>query len=293
MTSASSDFSTSSINSPGAKRIREDIEGTVGEPDEVFEALTMADSFGKKLEAVLTKLQKLDVIEHRLNALCTTLSNIEENINRIDNDVKTLKSKSTELDKSFKTLEESVNFNEDDISDLKQRTKANEHDVMELQKQLLYMETYSRRENVKFLGIKEEEDANQASVSQQAAENTREIVYKFMEEQLKIDQPRKKIEFQRLHRLGKPNAGKSRPIIARFLRYSDKELVMDQARKNLQGTDFAVFDDIPKTLYDSRKTQLKKLKEAREKGYTAFFSKAHPDKLFVNGQYLAPDRPVS
>ena len=147
----------------------------------------MANSFGKKLEAVLTKLQKLDVIEHRLNALCTTLSNIEENINRIDNNVKTLKSKSTELDKSFKTLEESVNFNEDDISDLKQRTKANEHDVMELQKQLLYMETYSRRENVKFLGIKEEEDANQASVSQQAAGNMREIVYKFMEEQLKID----------------------------------------------------------------------------------------------------------
>ena len=239
-------------HSPDAKRIREDIEGTVGEPDEVFEALTMADSFGKKLEAVLTQLQKLDVIKHRLNALCTTLSNIEENINRIDNDVKTLKSKSTQLDKSFKTLEESVNFNEDDISDLKQRTKANEHDVMELQKQLLYMETYPRRENVKILGIKEEEDANQASVSQQAAENTREIVYKFMEEQLKIDQPRKKIEFQRSHRLGKPNAGKSRPIIARFLRYSDKELVMVQARKNLQGTDFAVFDDIPKTLYDSR-----------------------------------------
>ena len=114
MTSASSDLSTSFINSPDAKRIREDIERTVGEPEEVFEALTMADSFGKKLEAVLTKLQKLDVIEHRLNVLCTTLSNIE-NINRIDNDVKTLKSKSTELDKSFKTLEESVNFNEDDI----------------------------------------------------------------------------------------------------------------------------------------------------------------------------------
>ena len=130
--------------------------------------------------------------------------------------------------------------------------------------------------------------------SRSRRQKTREkFVYKFMEEQLKIDQSRKKIEFQRLHRLGKPNAGKLRPIIARFLRYSDKELVTDQARKNLQGTDFAVFDDIPKTLYDSRKTQLKKLKEAREKGYTAFFSTAHPDKLFVNGQYLAPDRPVS
>ena len=61
---------------------------------------------------------------------------------------------------------------------------------------------------------------------------------------------------------------------------------MDQARKKLKGTDFHVYDDIPKTLYDSWKGQLKKLQEAREKGYTAFSSKAHPDKLFVNGNTL-------
>ena len=27
-------------------------------------------------------------------------------------------------------------------------------------------------------------------------------------------------------------------------------------------------------------------------GYTAFFSKAHPDKLFVNGKYIAPGESV-
>ena len=44
-----------------------------------------------------------------------------------------------------------------------------------------------------------------------------------------------------------------------FLRYGDKELVMDQARKHLEDTDFHVYDDIPKLLYDSRKVQMKKL----------------------------------
>ena len=81
----------------------------------------------------------------------------------------------------------------------------------------------------------------------------------------------RQIEFQRVHRLGKPNAGaRPRPIIARFLRYGDKQLVMDRARKYLKNTAFNVYDDILKPLYDSRKGQLKKLHEAREKGYTAF-----------------------
>ena len=45
--------------------------------------------------------------------------------------------------------------------------------------------------------------------------------------------------------------------------YGDKELVMDQAQKHLKGTEFHVYDDIPKLLYDSRKGQMKKLQKAR------------------------------
>ena len=55
---------------------------------------------------------------------------------------------------------------------------------------------------------------------------------------------------------------------------------MEQASKHLKGDqNFHVFDDIPKELYDLRKEQMKKLKEARTRGHTAFFSKAHLDKL--------------
>ena len=54
--------------------------------------------------------------------------------------------------------------------------------------------------------------------------------------------------------------------------YGDKELVMDQARKHLKGTEFHVYDDIPKLLYDSRKGQMKKLQKSRGKGFTAYFT---------------------
>ena len=62
------------------------------------------------------------------------------------------------------------------------------------------------------------------------AEDSKEVIYNFLEEHLQTDCPRDKIEFQRVHRLGKPNAGtRLRPTIARFLCCGDKQLVMDQA----------------------------------------------------------------
>ena len=122
-------------------------------------------------------------------------------------------------------------------------------------------------------------------------EDTRDLLFKFLENKLRIENPRGRIEFQRVPRLGKPNnsSNKPRSIIARFLRYSDREMVMDQARKELKRQEdkqFSVFDDIPKELYEIRKSQMKKFKEARGKGCTVYFSKVQPDKLFVNGKFI-------
>ena len=292
MTSSSS--SPESNNSPDEKRSKPGA-------DDVFEAVNMVDALGVKIEAILKKLEKLDVIESQLNEVNTRVANIEETISRLDSEVKVLNNQQKKLKKNVEELQEGMEYTEDDISDLQRDNKKLENDVYELKKQLMYMENYSRRENLKFFGLLENIDASLNSMNVEeglprqhdASENTKEIIYKFLEDQLKIDRPRGKIEFQRVHRLGKPNPQKSRPIIARFLRYSDRELVMEQARKHLKDSEtLHVFDDIPKELYDLRKEQIKKLKEARQRGHTAYFSKAHPDKLFVNGKYIAPGRPL-
>ena len=174
-------------------------------------------------------------------------------------------------------MEESIQFNKEAISDLKKESKESKFEINDLRKQSLYLEAYSRRETVKFFGIDEVVPASEV-VSR--PEDTRaSLSFKFLENKFRIENPRGRIEFQRVHRLGKPNnsSDKPRPIIARFLRYSDKEMVMDQARKELKRQEentFSVFDDIPKELYEIRESQMKKFKEARGRGRTVYFSKA-------------------
>jgi len=65
-------------------------------------------------------------------------------------------------------------------------------------------------------------------------EDFKDVIYNFLEAHLQIDLPLDKIEFQRVHLLGKPFAGaRPRPSFARFLRYGDKQLVMDRARTEI------------------------------------------------------------
>ena len=112
-----------------------------------------------------------------------------------------------------------------------------------------------------------------------------------MEGELQIRNPRDKIEFQRIHRVGKPKVDGPRPIIARFLRHADRELVLQQARKTLKDKDFSVFEDIPKDLYKLRKAKKEKFKDAKDRGYNVYFSKKFPDKLYVNGKFIPRNKP--
>ena len=62
-------------------------------------------------------------------------------------------------------------------------------------------------------------------------------------------------------------------------------MVMDQARKEFKSQEdkqFSVFDNIPKELYEIRKSQMKKFKKARGKGCTVYFSNQISYLLMVN-----------
>ena len=166
---------------------------------------------------MLDKLEKLDKIEGYLNEVSASLASVEE----------------------------SIQFNEEDILDLKKESKF---EINDLRSSYCNVETYSGRENVKVFGIDEVVPVSEVD---SPPEDTRDLLFKFLENKLRIENPRGRIEFQRVPRLGKPDnsSNKPHPIIARFLRYSDKEMVMDQARKELKRQEdkqFSVFNDIPK-----------------------------------------------
>ena len=88
---------------------------------------------------------------------------------------------------------------------------------------------------------------NYRSFPKQCNLNTEDVHVDFLGNVLGIEDA-KNIEFQRIQRLGKPRSDSGdggRTIIARFLRFSDRERVFKQGRK-LQGTNYRMFEDIPK-----------------------------------------------
>ena len=111
-------------------------------------------------------------------------------------------------------------------AEAEEKNKANvkskdkiEEELVKLRLKLLNYEVYNRRENVRFYGIPEGEE-----------ENTKNVLYEFLEQDLGIDKARD-IEFQRVHRTGKRSSSstKPRPILARCLRYTDRELIFPTA----------------------------------------------------------------
>ena len=258
--------------SPADKKTRNNSEESASSCDIVFDALDMAENVAAKLDLIMERLEKLSLIESRLDSMASTMANIESTLSRLDADVSVLKEEAGKRDKKVNELEKSINYTEEDVAEMQKDLYDHKAQLDKCKKDLLYLEAYSRRENVKIFGVPESTGSENAS----GPEDTKTIVYNFLEQELQIENSRAKYEFQRVHRLGKPNPTSSRPIIVRFLRFTDKEEVMSEARKKLKDKDYFMYDDIPKDLYDLRKQQKEKFKQARDKGYRVHLSKAHP-----------------
>ena len=198
------------------------------------------------------------------------MKGLQTKVSYTETDVVAVKGKQKSLEEDCSHMKENAKFIEEKIAELQESTKKRKADINECRKQILYLEAYSRRENLKIEGIPE---SFETSAQQSApAEDTRKVLLNFIEDALGIEDA-KGIEFQRVHRLGKPRSGSengSRTILARFLRYSDRERVFRCGRK-LKDTNFKMFEDIPKELHELKKMQMDKLKKARKDGKCAYF----------------------
>ena len=107
------------------------------------------------------------------------------------------------------------------LTNFKAVWKKSKKEVDECHLKILYLEAFSRRENLKFQGIAETSQNNAISTQ---SKNTEDVLVGFLENVLGIEDA-KNIEFQRLHRLGMPkndNGNGGRTIISRFLRFLDR-----------------------------------------------------------------------
>ena len=91
------------------------------------------------------------------------------------------------------------------------------------------------------------------------------------------------IDFQHVHRIGTKKPDSPRPIIARFLRFPDREKVFKRALEMKDEIDVKLYADYPREIQERRRKLKPSMKRAREEGKRAFFDKREPDKLIIDG----------
>ncbi|XP_078349534.1 uncharacterized protein LOC144658648 [Oculina patagonica] len=255
-----------------------------------MDALNKIELIGEQLNSIIARLSKLDSIESSVRNIETNLANLKARTAKLEEFEATTKSDIAELKKSCTfngdkckerqdELKKKIEEQNEKIASLIESERKITAKMNDIVSKNLYLEAYSRRENIKYFNIPEARE-----------EDTEEVLRNFLEQDLGYRNARN-VEIQRVHRLTtrRNSDTASRPIIARFLRYKDVEEIFSLGRR-LEDTDFQMFRDLPLEIIKRRKDQMAVFKEARRQGMRASFSKSQPDKLFVNGKFWPPGK---
>lgn len=193
----------------------------------------------------------LDVIVKQLNSRTEAT---EETVKELTRSLEFSQAEVKDLQSQVSEQTRRDNINKDIIQSLKEK-------VCELEQRSNYQEDYNRRCNLRFSGVPEQREGETWEV-------TVNKVTKLLQDKLQL--PAMKIE--RAHRTGQasPETGRPRTIVARFERYGDREAVVRSANK-LKGTGIFINDDLCPASLQLRKSQMPRLKQAKEDGKIAFF----------------------
>lgn len=94
----------------------------------------MVEDLVIKMDLVLFKLDKFDIIEKCLNSVIVFIFSIEEIVGCLDKEVVSLKDKISKIEIRVNELEEGVRFNDLEFFDVKCDIKKVQFDIEELRK---------------------------------------------------------------------------------------------------------------------------------------------------------------
>ena len=161
--------------------------------------------------AITDNGEEVQGLETKLETAIETVSQLKTTVNKLESAVEKAQEDAKQLKENVATMDKGVSFLNSEVEELKSKEKEHLKTIKSLQDQIMYQELYNRRENLRFLGVPE---------SMAEEEDTREVIYQLLEKELGIEEVRR-IDFQRIHRIGKKSS-EVRPIIARFLRFQFK-----------------------------------------------------------------------
>lgn len=170
------------------------------------------------IKNIKTNMSKLDKIENMVDKINSKVDKLENHIHSVDKRVEEVEKSTKFLSAEYDETKQKLKSAKDDLGKLENQCKEFEKSLsnMKLQNQKLEdktndLEFRGLRENLLFHGIKE-----------LPSENCKEIIKTFISDTLGIEE---NIVLDRAHRLGKPKSYGTRPIVAKFHSYNDRELV--------------------------------------------------------------------
>ena len=154
---------------------------------------------------------------------------------------------------------------EKNTSDYAQQSAKLESKVSEL-------ESSSMRDNLMFYGITEMQN-----------EDCEQLIKQIYREKLDVSEA-PNLTFDRVYHVGYQKANKTRPIVAKFHYYKEREVIRTKSfekPEQLKQQNFRVGAQWPQQVRDARKTLYPIMLREKQKGNNVKFVR---EKLFVNGQ---------
>ena len=151
-----------------------------------------------------------------------------------------------------------------DLEKLQAKNEKLKPALKEAQENLVALENYTRRENLRFMNIPESR-----------GENCQNIIYDVLENDLKMNIQH--IRFHAVHRVGKPQSNgatpaRPRPIIARFAVREDRDAVFNvknRIKSSARHSEAYITQDFAREIQKERKTLIQSMFAAKQAGRVA------------------------
>ncbi|XP_052820388.1 uncharacterized protein LOC128246236 [Mya arenaria] len=222
-----------------------------------------------------SKLTQLDTIQITVNKITTRLDKIDQRVGG--------------LETKIKDIEESRNYDSKTLNEIREKQKElvalkSKIDSLEathkradadIKKEVIDLKGRSMRDNLLFFGIPENTDPNNRESDADCVEKVLELI----ETKMEIADAKQSIKLHRAHRIGRFNNSKTRPIVAKFVYYPDREKV--RLNGNKLSRPFGVSQQYPPEVMEARKLLVPIMLDARRQGKEAYISGS---RLFINGQ---------
>ena len=209
--------------------------------------------------------------KHEINVVKSTLSELEKSVNLAWANIEDLQQESKALKDSKSSHQKMMDEQTAEIQslkvDLKKLQAENEKlkpALKEAQENLVALENYTRRENLRFMNIPESK-----------GENCQDIIYDVLENDLKMNI--QDIRFHAVHRVGKPQSNgatpaRPRPIIARFAVREDRDAVFNvknRLKSSARHSEAYITQDFAREIQKERKTLIQSMFAAKQAGRVA------------------------